>query len=103
MAVLDPLKMVITNFEEGKTELLESENNPEIEGGDGFRTLPFSRELWIERDDFMEEPPKKFFRLGVDLMCRLKAAYIVRCDSFVKDENGVVTEIHCMYFPESKS
>ena len=103
MAVLDPLKMVITNFEEGKIELLESENNPEVEGGDGFRTLPFSRELWIERDDFMEEPPKKFFRLGVGLMCRLKAAYIVRCDSFLKDENGVVTEIHCTYFPESKS
>ncbi len=103
MAVLDPLKLIITNFEEGKTELLESENNPEVEDGDGFRTLPFTRELWIERDDFMEEPPKKFFRLGVGLMCRLKSAYIVRCDNFVKNNNGEVTEIHCTYFPESKS
>lgn len=103
MAVLAPLKMIITNFPEGKTELLESENNPEVEGGDGSRALPFTRELWIERDDFMEEPPKKFFRLGPDLMCRLKSAYIVRCDGFAKDANGVVTEIYCTYFPESKS
>ncbi len=103
MAVLDPLKLIITNFEEGKTELLESENNPEVEDSDGFRTLPFTRELWIERDDFMEDPPKKFFRLGVGLMCRLKSAYIVRCDNFVKNDNGEVTEIYCTYFPESKS
>lgn len=103
MAVLDPLKLIITNFEDGKTEFLDSENNPEVEGSDGFRTLPFTRELWIERDDFMEEPPKKFFRLGVGLMCRLKSAYIVRCDSFVKNHEGKVVEIHCTYFPESKS
>ncbi len=103
MAVLDPIKMVITNFPDGETELLESENNPEVEGGDGSRTIPFSKELWIERDDFMEEPPKKFFRLGPGLMCRLKSAYIVRCDDFVKDESGEVTEIHCTYFPDSKS
>jgi len=103
MAVLEPLKMIITNFDADATEHLESENNPEAEGGDGFRTLPFTRELWIERDDFMEEPPKKFFRLGPGLMCRLKSAYIVHCDSFLKDENGIITEIYCTYFPESKS
>jgi glutaminyl-tRNA synthetase len=103
MAVLDPIKMIITNYPEGQKETLYSENNPEVEGGEGGRDLPFSNELWIERDDFMEEPPKKFFRLGVGLMVRLKSAYIVKCDSFVKDENGVVTEIHCSYIPESRS
>ncbi len=103
MAVLDPIKMVITNYPEGQEEILLSENNPEVEGHDGVRELPFSRELWIERDDFMEEPPKKFFRLGPGLMSRLKSAYIVRCDDFVKDAEGNVTEIHCTYFPESKS
>jgi glutaminyl-tRNA synthetase len=103
MAVLDPIKMVITNYPEGQTEMLFSENNPEVEGGEGGRDIPFSNELWIERDDFMEEPPKKFFRLGVGLMVRLKSAYIVKCDSFVKDADGNVTEIHCTYIPESKS
>lgn len=103
MAVLDPIKMVITNFPEGQTEILEGENNPEVEGGEGSREIPFTRELWIEREDFMEEPPKKFFRLGPGLMCRLKSAYIVRCDDFVKDESGEVKEIHCTYFPDSKS
>ena len=103
MAVLDPIKMVITNYPEGQTEMLFSENNPEVEGGEGGRDIPFSNELWIERDDFMEEPPKKFFRLGVGLMVRLKSAYIVKCDSFVKDAHGNVTEIHCTYIPESKS
>ena len=103
MAVLDPIKMVITNYPEGQTEMLFSENNPEVEGGEGGRELPFSSELWIEREDFMEEPPKKFFRLGVGLMVRLKSAYIVKCDSFVKDADGNVTEIHCTYIPESKS
>ncbi|ASU32497.1 glutamine--tRNA ligase/YqeY domain fusion protein [Mucilaginibacter xinganensis] len=103
MAVLDPIKMVITNYPEGQTEMLFSENNPEVEGGEGGRELPFSNELWIEREDFMEEPPKKFFRLGVGLMVRLKSAYIVKCESFVKDADGHVTEIHCTYIPESKS
>jgi glutaminyl-tRNA synthetase len=103
MAVLDPIKMVITNYPEGQTEMLYSENNPEVEGGEGGREMPFSNELWIEREDFMEEPPKKFFRLGVGLMVRLKSAYIVKCDSFVKDADGNVTEIHCTYIPESKS
>jgi glutaminyl-tRNA synthetase len=103
MAVLDPIKLVITNYPEGQREILHGENNPEVEGGGGTRELPFSKELWIERDDFLEEPPKKFFRLGVGLMVRLKFAYIVKCESFVKDENGKVTEVHCSYFAESKS
>jgi glutaminyl-tRNA synthetase len=103
MAVLDPIKMVITNYPEGKTEILEGENNPEVEGGDGNREIPFTRELWIEREDFMENPPKKFFRLGVGLSARLKHAYIVTCNDFVKDENGNVTEIHCTYHDNSKS
>ncbi|WP_442794484.1 glutamine--tRNA ligase/YqeY domain fusion protein [Pelobium manganitolerans] len=103
MAVLDPIKMVITNYPEGKEELLRGENNPEVEGHDGEREIPFGRELWIEREDFMENPPKKFFRLGPGLMSRLKNAYIVRCDDFVKDAEGNVIEIHCTYFPESKS
>ena len=103
MAVLDPIKMVITNYPEGQTETMFGENNPEAEGGDGGREIPFSRELWIEREDFMEVPPKKFFRLGVGLSVRLKSAYIVTCTDFVKDADGNVTEIHCTHVPESKS
>ncbi|EOR93756.1 Glutaminyl-tRNA synthetase [Arcticibacter svalbardensis MN12-7] len=103
MAVLDPLKLVITNYPEGQEEIFEGENNPEVEGGDGSREIPFSRELWIERDDFMEIPSKKYFRLGPGLMVRLKSAYIIKCDDFVKDEQGNVTEVHCSYIPESKS
>ncbi|WP_069659569.1 glutamine--tRNA ligase/YqeY domain fusion protein [Arcticibacter eurypsychrophilus] len=103
MAVLDPLKLVITNYPEGQEEIFEGENNPEVEGGDGSRAIPFSRELWIERDDFMEIPSKKYFRLGPGLMVRLKSAYIIKCDDFVKDEQGNVTEVHCSYIPESKS
>ena len=103
MVVLDPLKLIINNYPAGKTELMEGENNPELEDGDGFRQIPFSSELWIERDDFMEEPSKKYFRLGPGLMVRLKHAYIIRCDSFLKDESGNVTEIHCTYIPESRS
>jgi len=103
MAVLDPIKLVITNYPEAQSEILIGENNPEVDGGDGEREIPFSNELWIEREDFMEEPPKKFFRLGVGLMVRLKNAYIVKCEDFVKDADGKVTEIHCTYIPESKS
>ena len=103
MAVLDPIKMVITSYPEGQTETMFSENNPEAEGGEGGRAIPFSNELWIEREDFMEVPPKKFFRLGVGLSVRLKSAYIVTCNSFVKDADGNVTEIHCTHLPESKS
>ncbi len=102
MVVLDPIKLIITNYAKDKTELLPTENNTEAENA-GTRDLNFSSELWIEREDFMEEPPKKFFRLGPGLMVRLKSAYIVRCDEFIKDADGNVTEIHCTYFPESKS
>jgi glutaminyl-tRNA synthetase len=103
MAVLDPIKMIITDYPAGQTEMMFSENNPEAEGGEGGREMPFSNELWIEREDFMEEPPKKFFRLGVGLSVRLKSAYIVTCNSFVKDADGNVTEIHCTHLTESKS
>lgn len=102
MAVLDPIKLIITNYPEGQTEQLEIENNPEDETA-GKRKMPFSKELWIEREDFMEEPPKKFFRLGVGLKVRLKGAYIVVCERFDKDEKGNVTVVHCTYIPESKS
>lgn len=102
MAVLDPIKLVITNYEKG-TEDLIGENNPEAEDGGGTRVIPFSNELWIEREDFMEVPAKKWFRLAPGAMVRLKFAYIVKCEDFVKDENGNVTEIHCTYIPESKS
>ncbi|GAA4804821.1 glutamine--tRNA ligase/YqeY domain fusion protein [Olivibacter ginsenosidimutans] len=103
MAVLDPVKLIITNYPEGKEERLHGENNPEVEGGEGGREIPFSRELWIEQEDFMEDAPKKFFRLGPGLSVRLKHAYIITCDTFVKDETGKVTEIHCSYVPNSKS
>lgn len=103
MAVLDPIKLVITNYPEGQEETLIGENNPEVEGGEGSREIPFSRELWIERDDFMENAPKKFFRLGPGLSVRLKHAYIVECHDFVKDEFGSVTEVHATYVPNSKS
>jgi glutaminyl-tRNA synthetase len=102
MAVLDPVKLVITNYPVGKTEDLLIENNPE-DPESGKRVVPFSRELYIEREDFMEEPAKKFFRLGPDLMVRLKGAYIIKCDDFVKDDVGNITEIRCSYIPESRS
>lgn len=103
MAVLDPIKLVITNYPEGKTETLIGENNPEAEDKGGTREIPFSSELWIEREDFMEEPAKKWFRLAPGAMVRLKNAYIVKCEDFKKDAEGNVTEIHCTYIPESKS
>lgn len=103
MAVLDPIKLIITNYPEGKEEILIGENNPEVEGGEGQREIPFSRELWIEREDFMENAPRKFFRLGPGKQVRLKHAYIVQCDNFKKDEQGNITEIYCSYIPESKS
>lgn len=103
MAVLDPIKLVITNYPAGQTEELTGENNPEAEDGGGTRIIPFSNELWIEREDFMEVPAKKWFRLAPGAMVRLKFAYIVKCEDFVKDENGNVTELHCTYIPESKS
>lgn len=102
MVVMDPIKVVITNYPEGKTEMLPSENNPEDEST-GSRELPFGRELYIEREDFMENPPKKYFRLSPGGMVRLKSAYIIKCEEVVKDSDGNVTELRCIYFPESKS
>jgi glutaminyl-tRNA synthetase len=101
MVVFDPLKVVITNFTSG-VELLEGEDNPEDEKS-GSRQIPFGRELYIEREDFMENPPKKFFRLFPGGMVRLKSAYIIRCDEVVKDESGTVQELLCTYIPESRS
>ena len=101
MAVLDPLKLVITNYPEGQAEMIEVENNPENPEL-GTREVPFTREVYIEREDFMEEPVKKFFRLAPGKEVRLKGAYFVTCTDFVKDENGVVTEVHCTYDPETR-
>ena len=101
MVVTDPIKLVITNYDKG-SEILHSENNPEDPNG-GVREVPFSKELWIQKDDFMEEPSKKYFRLGPGLMVRLKSAYIIKCDSFEKDAAGNITTVHASYFPESKS
>ncbi len=102
MAVLDPIKLIIDNYPEGQTEMLSIPNNlenPEM----GEREVPFSRELYIEREDFMENPPKKYFRLFPGNEVRLMGAYFVTCTGFEKDENGNVTEIHCTYDPETKS
>lgn len=101
MAVLDPVKLIIDNYEEGQTEELISENGPDESLGK--RSLPFSKELWIEQEDFMEVPAKKWFRLAPGAMVRLKSAYIVKCENFVNDADGKVTAIHCTYIPESKS
>lgn len=102
MAILNPLKLVITNYPEGETEEVEIENNPNDEAA-GVRNVAFSRELYIEREDFMENPPKKYFRLFPGNEVRLKGAYFVTCTDFVKDENGNITEIHCTYDPETRS
>ena len=102
MAVLKPLKLVITNYPEGQIEYMELENNPENESL-GKRMVPFSKELYIEADDFMEVPAKKYFRLAPGKEVRLKGAYFVTCTDFVKDENGNITEVHCTYDPETKS
>ncbi len=102
MAVLDPIKLIIDNYPEGETEYLDVPNNLENEAL-GTRKVPFCRELYIEREDFMEEPPKKYFRLFPGNEVRLMSAYFVKCESFVKDENGNVTEVHCTYDPETKS
>jgi glutaminyl-tRNA synthetase len=101
MVVFDPLKVVITNYEK-QVELLEGEDNPEDEKT-GKREIPFGKELYIEREDFMENPPKKYFRLYPGGMVRLKSAYIIRCDEAVKDDKGNITELRCTYFPESRS
>jgi glutaminyl-tRNA synthetase len=101
MVVFDPLKVVITNYT-ATEELLPTENNPEDPNG-GTRMVPFSAEIFIEREDFMENPPKKYFRLAPGQMVRLKSAYIIRCEEVVKDADGNVTELRCTYIPESKS
>lgn len=102
MAVLDPVKVVITNYPEGQIEFVELDNNPETPEM-GKRTVPFGREIYIEREDFMEEPVKKFFRLAPGKEVRLKGAYFVTCTDFVKDENGEITEIYCTYDPLTRS
>ncbi len=102
MAVLDPIKLIIDNFPEGESISLAAENNHEMENA-GERQISFSKELWIERDDFMETPPPKYFRLAPGLKVRLKHAFIIECTNFEKDAQGNITEIHAHYFPESKS
>jgi glutaminyl-tRNA synthetase len=101
MAVLNPLKVVITNYPEGQVEMLEAVNNPEDESA-GKREVPFSREIFIEQDDFMENPPKKFFRLAPGQEVRLRYAYFIRCTQVVKDSNGNIIELHCTYDPASR-
>ncbi len=101
MAVLRPLKVVITNYPEGRTEMIECVNNPEDESA-GIRQVPFSREIWIERDDFREEAPRKFFRLKPGAEVRLKHSYYITCDEVIKDDSGEVVELRCTYDPESK-
>jgi glutaminyl-tRNA synthetase len=102
MAVLNPLKVVITNYPDDKVEQLEAENNPE-DPSSGKRMIPFSKNIFIEQDDFREDPPKKFHRLYPGSEVRLKNAYIIKCNDFIKNENGRITELHCAYDPETKS
>jgi len=102
MAVLNPLKLIIANYPEDKTDEMETINNPEDESM-GSRTIPFSREIYIERADFMEDPPKKFFRLGPGREVRLKSAYIIKCEDYKKDENGEIIEVYCTYDEATRS
>ncbi len=102
MAVMNPVKVIIDNYPEGEVEMVEMENNPEDPAA-GTHKMPFAREIYIERDDFMENPPKKFFRLAPDSEVRLKGAYIVKCVGVDKDSEGNITTIHCTYDPESRS
>lgn len=101
MVVFNPIKVIITNFEK-EVEMVQSENNPE-DANTTHRQIPFTREIFIEQDDFMEVPSKKYFRLAPGQMVRLKSAYIIKCNDVLKDDNGQITEIHCTYIPESKS
>jgi len=101
MAVLDPIKVVIDNYPEGQSEELEAINNPEDESA-GKRKIPFSREMYIERDDFMEDPPKKFFRLAPGREVRLRYAYFVTCTDVIKNDAGDVVELRCTYDPETR-
>src|SRR6185369_6698453 len=100
LAVARPLKVVIENYPEGREEFVNAVNNPE-EPSAGTRQLPFSRELYIDRDDFMEDPPKKFFRLSPGAEVRLRYAYILKCERVVKDASGAIVELRCTYDPES--
>jgi glutaminyl-tRNA synthetase len=102
MVVFDPVKVVITNYPAGKTDMMTGEDNPEDENTT-YREIPFSSVIYIEQEDFMEDPPKKFFRLAPGQMVRLKNAYIIRCENVVKDATGAVKEIQCTYIPESRS
>lgn len=102
MAVLRPLKVVITNYPEGQVEMLDAENNPD-DPSMGIRKIPFSREIYIEQEDFMENPPAKYFRLFPGNEVRLKHAYFIKCNDVIKDEKGNVVELHCTYDPETKS
>ena len=102
MGILNPLKVVITNYPEGQVEMLEAENNPENPEM-GNRQIPFSREIYIEQEDFMENPPKKYFRLFPGNEVRLKNAYFIKCEEVIKDAEGNVVELHCTYDPETKS
>ena len=102
MGVINPLKVVITNYPEDKVEMVEMENNPE-EPNSGTHQMPFSREIYIERDDFMENPPKKFFRLAPGAEVRLKGAFIIKCEEVIKDNDGNITELRCTYDPETRS
>ena len=102
MGILNPLKVVITNYPEGQVEMLEAENNPENPEM-GTRQIPFSREIYIEQEDFMENPPKKYFRLFPGNEVRLKNAYFIKCEEVIKDAEGNVVELHCTYDPETKS
>jgi len=101
MVVSDPLKVIISNYPEDKEEWFEAENNPENEA-DGTRKVPFSKVIYIEKDDFMEDPPKKYFRLSPGKEMRLKHAYYIKCEEVIKDENGEIVELHCTYDPESR-
>ena len=102
MAVINPVKVIITNYPEGETETVQMENNPE-DPESGTHSMPFSREIYIERDDFMENPPKKFFRLAPDGEVRLKGAYIIKCTGVKKDAEGNIEEIYCTYDPDTRS
>ncbi len=102
MVVLDPVKLIIDNYPDGQFEDLPAEDNPE-DDSHGSRMLPFSKELWIDRKDFMEDPPKKYFRLGPDRTVRLKHAFIIHCHDYKKGADGRISEIHCTYYPDSKS
>ncbi|GAI05426.1 unnamed protein product, partial [marine sediment metagenome] len=101
MAVLNPIRVIIDNYTEDKTEYLEAVNNPEDPSA-GTRKVPFSKVLYIERDDFMQEPPKKFYRLSPGREVRLRYAYFVKCTDVIRDENGNVTGLHCTYDPATR-